>query len=109
MKHISDLQQPQSTPGAVPKSFYVLLAATFIDLFGIGVLQPVLPFLVTKYTHTHLAFWVGIITALFAFCEFVAAPTLGLLSDRYGRRPILLLSMAGSTLRRTNKEQNVMA
>ena len=78
--------------------FPVLLLATFIDLLGIGILQPVLPFLVAQYTHKHIASYVGIITALFAFCEFVAAPALGLLSDRYGRRPVLLLSMAGSVL-----------
>ena len=78
--------------------FPVLLLATFIDLLGIGVLQPVLPFLVAQYTHTHIASYVGIITSLFAFCEFVAAPALGLLSDRYGRRPVLLFSMAGSAL-----------
>jgi MFS transporter, DHA1 family, tetracycline resistance protein len=78
--------------------FPVLLLATFIDLFGIGILQPVLPFLLAKYTHAHIAFLVGVITALFAFCEFIAAPTLGLLSDRFGRRPVLLVSMAGSAL-----------
>jgi DHA1 family tetracycline resistance protein-like MFS transporter len=78
--------------------FPVLLLATFIDLFGIGILHPVLPFSVAKYSHAHIASYVGIITALFAFCEFIAAPALGLLSDQYGRRPVLLLSIAGSAL-----------
>lgn len=78
--------------------FPVLLLATFLDLFGIGILQPVLPFLVGRYTHNHIATYVGVITALFAFCEFVSSPTLGLLSDRHGRRPVLLLSMAGSVV-----------
>lgn len=87
-----------SRPVRTTSPFSVLLLATFIDLFGIGVLQPVLPFLVAKYTHAHIASYVGIITALFAFCEFVAAPAWGMLSDRYGRRPVLLLSMAGSAL-----------
>lgn len=81
--------------------FYVLLLATLIDTLGIGILNPVLPFLVAKYAQNNsdqTAFYVGLITSLFAFCEFFAAPVLGVLSDKYGRRPIMLVSIAGTII-----------
>lgn len=81
--------------------FYVLLLATFIDALGIGILNPVLPFLVVRFTHGdsgQTAFYVGLITSLFAFCEFFSAPALGVLSDKYGRRPVLLLSIARTAI-----------
>ncbi|TXJ26803.1 MAG: MFS transporter [Chitinophagaceae bacterium] len=83
------------------KRFYVLLLATFIDTLGIGILNPVLPFLVSQYAQDssdQAAFYVGLITSLFAFCEFFAAPVLGVLSDKYGRRPVMLVSIAGTII-----------
>ncbi len=81
--------------------FYVLLLTTFIDLLGIGILSPVLPFLVAKFTHNNsdeTAFYTGLIVSVFAFCEFFAAPALGALSDKFGRRPVLLFSIAGTII-----------
>lgn len=59
-----------------------------------------MPFMVGKYvTHPHdLAFNVGLLLSIYAFCQFFAAPGLGALSDRFGRKPILLISLFGSVV-----------
>lgn len=56
--------------------------------------------MVGKYIHnpSQIAFYVGLILSIFALCQFFAAPGLGALSDKFGRKPILLISMFGSAV-----------
>jgi DHA1 family tetracycline resistance protein-like MFS transporter len=67
---------------------------------GIGILSPVLPFIVQQYisNQNNLALAVGWLIAVYALCQFIAAPGLGMLSDRYGRRPLLLICLLGSAI-----------
>ena len=73
-----------------------LLITVMIDSIGIGVIVPVLPTLVSELGHTDLAGAAvigGWLTAVFAVAQFFAMPLLGNLSDRFGRRPVLLVSL----------------
>lgn len=74
----------------------VLFAIVFIDLIGFGLVIPLLPF----YAELHGASpeLVTLAMASYSAAQLVAAPILGRLSDRWGRRPILIVSLAGSTL-----------
>lgn len=74
--------------------------SVFLTGLGLTIVAPVLPFLVASYTknETTQAFIVTALTSLYAFAIFLASPILGSLSDRFGRRPILLLSLVGSAI-----------
>ncbi len=77
----------------------VIYAAIALDAVGIGLVFPILPRLLEAVTHSHnIAAYVGIMTALYAFMQLIFAPMLGALSDRLGRRPVLLISMAGAAI-----------
>ncbi len=73
-----------------------ILATIVIDAMGIGLILPVMPDLirdVTGGTLASAALWGGILSTAFAVMQFLFGPLVGNLSDRYGRRPILLVSL----------------
>ena len=77
----------------------ILLLSVFLNFAGFTLIIPVLPYSVARYVAPGaIAFWVALILAIYALCSFVAAPVLGALSDRHGRRPVLLLSLCGSAI-----------
>lgn len=69
-----------------------------IDIIGVGIVAPVLPTLISKLSNTDLsttAKYIGWFLSIYALMQFIFAPVLGNLSDRYGRRPVLLWSLLG--------------
>ncbi len=68
----------------------------FIDLLGFGLILPLLPYYADRYGAT--PFVVGLLTASYAAAQLIGAPVLGRLSDRHGRRPVLLISIAGTAV-----------
>jgi MFS transporter, DHA1 family, tetracycline resistance protein len=76
-----------------------LAVSVFLNVTGFTLILPVIPFLVGRYVRPQeVGLYVGLIVSVFALCAFFAAPVLGALSDRYGRRPILMLSLLGSAI-----------
>lgn len=69
----------------------------FLDILGIGLIIPVLPKLVGTLAENAQAqaWWLGAMLIAYGFMQFALAPTLGSLSDKWGRRPILLLGVLG--------------
>jgi DHA1 family tetracycline resistance protein-like MFS transporter len=76
----------------------VIFITVFIDLIGFGIVIPVLPFYVegTKFNASPRA--VGLLFASYSVMQLVFTPILGRLSDKYGRRPILFISLLGTSL-----------
>jgi DHA1 family tetracycline resistance protein-like MFS transporter len=78
----------------VTRPLFVLFLTVFISLVGFGIIIPLLPFYATQFGASPTM--VGLLFASFSAAQLVAAPVLGNLSDRVGRRPILLFSLIGT-------------
>lgn len=89
----------QNTEQTVDKHALLFgLISVFLCGIGFSIIIPVVPFLVQPYTSSpeEQAIAVTLLTSVYAVCVFFAAPALGALSDKYGRRPLLLLCLLGS-------------
>lgn len=81
------------------RPLFVIYAAVVLNAIGIGLIFPILPSLLRDVTGvSDVAPYVGILAALYALMQFVFAPVLGALSDRIGRRPVLLISLGGAAV-----------
>jgi MFS family permease len=78
------------------RALAVLFSIVIIDLVGFGIVVPVLPFLVDEFDAS--AGVLGLLVASYAGMQFLFAPLWGRLSDRIGRRPVLLMTIAGSSI-----------
>lgn len=77
-----------------------IMITVLIDMMSIGVIVPVLPLLIGQFTAdpTEQALWYGVVAFAYSAANFFGAPILGAMSDRFGRRPVLLLGFCGLAL-----------
>jgi len=75
---------------------FLVLLTVFIDIIGLGIVIPVLPFYVEKFSGSPLT--ITSLFAVFAICSFLSSPLIGGLSDKYGRRPAFLVSIASTAI-----------
>lgn len=78
------------------KKLLPILGITFIDIIGFSMLLPILPLFVTHFGVT--AFVVGLMFSTFSLCQLIAGPIWGNLSDRIGRKAVLIISQVGATI-----------
>lgn len=78
------------------KTKALILLTVFIDVIGIGIVIPILPFYVAGFSSSPLL--ITSLFAVYALCSFFSAPVIGTLSDRFGRRPLLIISIFSTAI-----------
>src|SRR5215211_3113685 len=80
----------------VTRPLLIIFLTIFVNLVGFGIIIPLLPFYAQTFGASPLV--IGLLFAVFSLCQLIAAPALGELSDRYGRRPVLIFSLVGTVV-----------
>ncbi len=78
------------------KTKVLILLTVFIDVIGVGIVIPILPFYVSVFSDSPLL--ITSLFSVFALCSFLSAPVIGALSDRVGRRPMLIISIFSTAI-----------
>ncbi|MBT5955054.1 MFS transporter [bacterium] len=86
--------QKQAKPKSIKKQLLTIFLVVATELIGFGLIIPILPLIGAKYQVNTLM--LGVLMASYSFMQFIAAPILGALSDKYGRKPVLVLSKLGT-------------
>ncbi|MEI8232610.1 MAG: MFS transporter [bacterium] len=76
------------------RQMMTIFLVVFIDLLGFGIILPLLPYIAEKYAATPIM--IGLLSGAYSLFQFIAGPILGRLSDRYGRKKLLIISQLGS-------------
>jgi MFS transporter, DHA1 family, tetracycline resistance protein len=95
MSHDAQAAAPSHKP-RVNRALLIILVTVFLDVMGFGIIPPVLPFYATAFGASGTE--VGLLFTAFAAFQFLASPVFGALSDRFGRRPIILLGVGGQVV-----------
>ncbi len=88
--------EKRNEPGRMKGRLGLIFCIMLMDIVGLTILLPVAPFIVRQYSDE--ALMVSMVTILYAAGQFIAAPLMGKLGDRYGRRPVLLVSLLGQAI-----------
>jgi len=80
----------------VSRPLLIIFLTILVNLIGFGIIIPLLPFYAETFGASPLV--IGLLFAVFSICQLAAAPALGDISDRYGRRPVLIFSLAGTVI-----------
>lgn len=79
-------------------SLLIVFLTVFIDLIGFGIVMPLLPIYAKRFGTDHAGWQIGLLMASFSAMQFLFSPWWGRLSDRIGRRPVLIVGLAGSVV-----------
>ncbi len=82
--------------GRTPRGFWPVWTSVAVDLLGFGIVIPLLPLYAERFGAS--PFMIGLLFASYSLAQFVASPVWGRLSDRIGRKPVLLITIAGSAV-----------